>query len=530
MASTIVSRILVSYAWLSPLPFSGEYIYQSFMMEDSDPWHFTVIRMQGMRLMRPERAWRPIITVEIDKHSHEVIMGVDGQNPNLKQPFKLHEVQNASRIDICVWHRPQNKKKAKKRTLVASASHTLSELIRLQENEHRKEVELRLQCRSVTKGAIASRGRPQNGATILLKIRSPTRMKDELAELELTRSDDWEAASLISSAGSSTQVSEPQSMPPSPTNGAWSGGSPAHIRRRRQQRGYQIDSDEDGYIDEEYASKPPVFSDSEDNDFITFGESPLCDDNDQIRIHTQSSLSTSGPREWIQSIWPSLLPQYTEKVEVPKDMTLVERVLASFTMYNELKNARSESHYETVFARLQTEWTYVGGLLVALAAVDSAVFAIAPDSIFDVESYARSAIAASSVWSGLGIACDAWFLLRYNWGDLQTFITRALDIYSSYFFFSLSSRVPALCLFFSALTLMEFMALVAFEVWPMGVLVVCFGVGIVMTLQFLVFGAHWGVMRMKGAVQGVGKGVRWMIRTDDGQGISGKKETGEMGG
>lgn len=40
--------------------------------------------------MRPEKAWRPIVTVEIDKHSrHETVLGVDGQNPNLKQLFRL---------------------------------------------------------------------------------------------------------------------------------------------------------------------------------------------------------------------------------------------------------------------------------------------------------------------------------------------------------------------------------------------------------------------------------------------------------
>lgn len=34
----------------------------------------------------------------------------------------------------------------------------------------------------------------------------------------------------------------------------------------------------------------------------------------------------------------------------------------------------------------------------------------------------KNAVAASSVASGLGIACDVWFLLRYNWCGLQTFI------------------------------------------------------------------------------------------------------------
>lgn len=51
---------------------------------------------------------------------------------------------------------------------------------------------------------------------------------------------------------------------------------------------------------------------------------------------------------------------------------------------------------------------------------------MSPDSVFTVDNYARSAIAASSIASGLGISCDAWFLLRYNWAGLDTFIVRPL--------------------------------------------------------------------------------------------------------
>jgi len=40
--------------------------------------------------MRPEKFWRPIVTVEVDKHhTHETVLGVDGQNINQKEVFKL---------------------------------------------------------------------------------------------------------------------------------------------------------------------------------------------------------------------------------------------------------------------------------------------------------------------------------------------------------------------------------------------------------------------------------------------------------
>ena len=55
----------------------------------------TVVRTQGMRLMRPEKSWRPIITVEVDKHqAHETVLGTDGQNPNLKETLHLYALVN----------------------------------------------------------------------------------------------------------------------------------------------------------------------------------------------------------------------------------------------------------------------------------------------------------------------------------------------------------------------------------------------------------------------------------------------------
>ncbi|KAJ8455138.1 hypothetical protein ONZ45_g19039 [Pleurotus djamor] len=210
---------------------------------------------------------------------------------------------------------------------------------------------------------------------------------------------------------------------------------------------------------------------------------------------------------------PSVLPQYTEVVAVPEDrLSRIELLLSAFTMYSELKEARLDSHFEKVFGRLQTEWTYIGGLLVALAAVDTAVFAISDDSIFDVDPYARNAIAASSIASGLGISCDAWFLLRYNWADLHTFIHRAKDIFDSYFFFAISARVPCFCMLISAISLLGFLGRVAYNVWPEGVIIACFVVGMLMTLQFLAKGAVVCVNAVRGVNRHVVRGVGWVAR------------------
>ena len=58
--------------------------------------------------------------------------------------------------------------------------------------------------------------------------------------------------------------------------------------------------------------------------------------------------------------------------------------------------------------------------------VNAAMFAITTDSKFKIDSYAYTAIATSTAACGLGIACDVWFLLRYIWVDLETFIVRTL--------------------------------------------------------------------------------------------------------
>ena len=51
-----------------------------------------------------------------------------------------------------------------------------------------------------------------------------------------------------------------------------------------------------------------------------------------------------------------------------------------------------------------------------------AMFAITPDSVFEINSHAYTAVATSSTACGLGMVCDVWFLLRYNWVDLEMFM------------------------------------------------------------------------------------------------------------
>ncbi|KAG6842659.1 hypothetical protein H0H87_011323, partial [Tephrocybe sp. NHM501043] len=143
------------------------------------------------------------------------------------------------------------------------------------------------------------------------------------------------------------------------------------LRRRRRRRGYNLASDEEPCSascsssedeGEVGGSKKQLLfsdggsfcgSDTEDKDDCT----TLQGDPSSAIIHVSGAAG-----EWVQAIWPSLLPQYTERIEVPVDMNVAERVLESFTTYRELKVARTDAEYEKVFMRLQTEWTYIGGL------------------------------------------------------------------------------------------------------------------------------------------------------------------------
>ncbi|KAJ7267555.1 hypothetical protein B0H12DRAFT_1097630 [Mycena haematopus] len=448
-------------------------------MDNSEPWTCTVVRVHGLHLMRPERSWRPIVTVELDNtHQHETILGSDGQNINLKDCFPLRDASLVSRIEIKVFYRSQSKKKGKKRNLVGSASCSLGDMWKKHGREPK--LELRLQCQNPTNRSVQSRGRPQNGALIHLRLRPPPSF---VSGPNSTLSDNEDGYCSPSSLSTSSNDSDTLAASITEVH------PPQAIRRRRRVRGYCVDSDQE----------PESFSETDDDDDDDskplLGGPSFLDDEDKEPADFRPPVKISfNPIGWIAA---SLLPQYTERIEVPSEpgLNFFERAIGSFTVYNEMKRASCHDDFDRVFTRLQVEWTYTAGILVALAAVNTAVFSISPGSIFAINPFARNAIAASSIASGLGIACATWFLVRYGWVDLQTFIARAEDISSnetpSYFFFALTARIPSLLMLASAISLMVFMAIVAFSAWPTAVIVGCFFVGLLMGLQFLVFSILW---------------------------------------
>ena len=101
-------------------------------------------------MLRPEKSWRPIVTLEVDgQHKHEIALGVDGQNPNQRDimhlcvafpmylacipDFRRHHVHHKTEIELIVWHKSQSKAKSRKRRRrVASAAMLLGEVMKEQ--------------------------------------------------------------------------------------------------------------------------------------------------------------------------------------------------------------------------------------------------------------------------------------------------------------------------------------------------------------------------------------------------------------
>jgi hypothetical protein len=86
-------------------------------------------------------------------------------------------------------------------------------------------------------------------------------------------------------------------------------------------------------------------------------------DQDYTDIPRRSTIieRVESIQSWIAA---SVLPLYTEQITIPPaSMNPAERLISTFSLYSELKEAEIESDYQPIFERLQREWQYVGGLV-----------------------------------------------------------------------------------------------------------------------------------------------------------------------
>ncbi|KAJ7087458.1 hypothetical protein C8R44DRAFT_820126 [Mycena epipterygia] len=105
------------------------------------------------------------------------------------------------------------------------------------------------------------------------------------------------------------------------------------------------------------------------------------------------------------------------------------RNIAHLTVARSLEDSTSDSDYKRVQNEVHKEWLKVGGVLVALAALETAAFALAPGSIFPIDKVARIAVSGSSISTGAGLLCNIYLLLRFSLASPPVFKHRTQDKY-----------------------------------------------------------------------------------------------------
>ncbi|KAE9392502.1 hypothetical protein BT96DRAFT_924676 [Gymnopus androsaceus JB14] len=448
-------------------------------MEENETWRISILRSNNLHLLRRGNGWRPLVALSVDSHlkSYETTLGSDGQNPNSKMGLDIVDPLPSTKLSFEVIHSPQaSKKKARRnnRTVLGSCAYKMSEIIRLakeqehhshQNHNHQPTVVLSLNAR------VRARDGANSGPTLHIKLIPPNA---SLALPERKEEEDSNDTKEVSDSDDEETLKDDESKPsptlPSPPTPSSKPG----LRRRKRRRitGYACDSDDGGR--EIWVSE----DEQEEENF-----EPPCYDDDDDSIHEDE------PHQQPNFPWPhfftvlgmaqpnpGILPSYTNTIipqgssneqensnaECPTEterqsLKWWEQLLCMFTVYRELKLAEcyEEFHkepelelsgsasvnsvmieveegryakYAQIYQRLQVEWTYVGGLLIGLAAIDAAVFAMSPsepDEFFAVDSLGRSAVSLSTISTALGLLCDGYFLLHFAWGNVETFVSRS---------------------------------------------------------------------------------------------------------
>ncbi|KAM5538370.1 hypothetical protein V8D89_007972 [Ganoderma adspersum] len=487
-------------------------------MTFTDPWHLTVVRTRGLLFVRPEKSWRPIVSISVvdNDHDHglphEVTLGCDGQNPNMKSVIPVHAAKPTTKLVIHVFHRSQTKKKHRKRNLVGTASLSLSEFLNKHPLPHPRPVDydVRLACPPPQRKSPTIGGKQQHSATLTVRFHLPSRREPGPSQLESPPlspvSEHYETEPLMSDAPSSSRAQSETLVTNTPDERAgeapW-GKQPerdrldgtAGLRRRRRHkkpkvRGFHVDSDSHAETESSSGEESSCYpATPEDEHFPTIYE-----DEPGFKFRNEYGEDEYGEEGVMFS--PSVLPVHTERVGVAgvsASGSFAERCLYWISPYEEIREAAEDGDCEKaekVLARLLTEWYVVGASLLALAGIDAAVFGFAPGGLFVLEGFSLGAVSIGAIAAGLGLVYDAWFLVLYSGANGTKFLRIAKDVYNTYLFFSLTCRLPILCMALSTVSLMSFLLAVAWTAWPTAVLVMSFVAGFLLTSQFVIFGIH----------------------------------------
>ncbi|KAI0296340.1 hypothetical protein B0F90DRAFT_1746771 [Multifurca ochricompacta] len=450
----------------------------------NEPWQFIVLRSQNLGILRPEKSWRPIITLEVDgQHKHEVMLGVDGQNPNQRDIALLHQAHHQTLIKLNVWHKSQSKAKSRKRRhLVASTSMPLGDVMKKQGTD--PYVELRLGgIPAARRKSVAQKHQPC--ASILIRLRPPQSVI--LPPRRFSAISSGSVGKSPSDTLASPITDEHEDTPP------WASGineePPLGLRRRRKAKGYCINSEEERSEESDFCSSE---SGAEDTRALKPWELPIPDDESsttamdsfEIRAYTQAPST-------ISIILPSLLPTtyVADNISVASGVSFASSTFDTLTYHRDLREAQVDSDFDRLLGRLQAE------------CVDTTVFGFSPGNFFNVDSLAKRSLIISSMAAAIGLFVDVWFIIAYSGADVRKFQRLALDLYGSYFFFALSSRLPLFSLLISVLALVGVLGSIAWSAWPAAVLVMSMLAGVLISLQFIVYGCHR-----------IALGLAWMLR------------------
>ncbi|KAJ6534925.1 hypothetical protein B0H19DRAFT_1271598 [Mycena capillaripes] len=152
--------------------------------------------------------------------------------------------------------------------------------------------------------------------------------------------------------------------------------------------------------------------------------------------------------------------------------------------------------------QVKEEWLKVGGLLVGLAALEIAVFALTPDSVFSIDKVARITVSGSCISTGAGLLCDFYVCLRFGLANVPVFKHRAQDKYEirandstnrteTYVFFAPIARLPLLLSTIAIFFIAVLLAQAAYKLSPSVVLSILGLIVIVFFLQYLCFVLIW---------------------------------------
>lgn len=134
-------------------------------------------------------------------------------------------------------------------------------------------------------------------------------------------------------------------------------------------------------------------------------------------------------------------------------------------------------------------------------AADVATFSMTSSGAeFTLNNCGGQIIAVSSIFSGLGLIVDMWFLLRYSPLTPDEFRRVALDVNDTYVTYSLTARLPIVLLSASVVSFVVFLLYIAATVWPAASIVLSALTGLSFTLGYLIYGfnAAWGVGKRAG--------------------------------